>query len=144
MKAETDPVTDEEFVFRFIWGDFYKPALACPVRPRAFEPKQRETTGISVFRTTFVTSPADTLAVIAEDKRDRYSIARWAVRDLTALGLTVLPDPRTDEPRVPGHAVIRELTFDAFQADKARWQPVIDQLAALAAADIVHRPSPTG
>lgn len=138
MKAESDPVTDDEFVLRLIWGDYFKPDLPLPIQPRAFEPKPREADGISVFRATFLKSPSDALTVIDEEKRGRYSIARLTVHDLLALGLTVRPDPIGT---VPGHAVIPELNIAAYLSNKSAWKVVFKQLAERASRDIVHRPS---
>ena len=45
-----------------------------------------------------------------------YAVARLAVRDVGRLGLTVQPDPIAGGP--PGHALIPELSWDAYQSDK--------------------------
>jgi hypothetical protein len=138
MKPENDPVTDDEFVLRLIWEDYFKPDLDLPIQARAFEPKKNEIDGISVFRQDCLHSPSDTLAVIAEDKRNRYYIARVAVRELLVMGLTVRPDPIST---APGHAVLPELNINAFNSDRLRWKEVLKQLAELASRNIVHRPA---
>jgi hypothetical protein len=117
---------------------YYQADLPMPVQPVAFRPTQNDTTGISVFRASLV-QPADTLANLEAGKRNEYYVARLAVRDLRALGLTVVPDPQPDGPA--GHAIIPELSCQAYQTDKRRLKQVQLELARLASAEIVHRPS---
>jgi hypothetical protein len=67
-----------------------------------------------------------------------YCVARLAVADLRKVGLTVIPDPIPGGPT--GHALIPELSWQDYQADKNRWRPVLVQLAAYASAAIVYGP----
>jgi hypothetical protein len=112
--------------------------LPIPIQAVAFRPNQNDITGLSVFRAAFVQA-ADTLANIEADKRDNYYVARIAVQDLQRLGLTVVPELDPDGPS--GHAIIPELSWQAYQADKQRLKQVQVELAKLASADIVHQPS---
>ncbi len=80
--------------------------------------------------------PADPLTNIDAGKRDNYYIARIAVQDLQRLGLTVVPEPEPNGP--PGHTIIPELNWQAYQADKQRLKQVQVELAKLAGASIVH------
>lgn len=137
MKAENESVSDDEFVLRLVWGDYFKESLPLPIQPAAFEPKDSEPEGISVFRDSCLPSPADTLVVISPNKRNRYFLARLSVLDLRALGLTVRPDPIQ---AVPGHAVIPELNAVDCRTKKAFWRVVQKQLAELASRNIVYRP----
>ncbi len=76
---------------------------------------------------------------MAPDKVGDYCIARLSVRDLRNLGLTVMPEPDSNGP--PGHAVIPELSWPAYLADKQqRCKLILVELARLASADIVHQP----
>lgn len=97
-----------------------------------------DTTGLSVFRAAFV-QPADILANIEAAKRNNYYVARIAVQDLHRLGLTVVPEPVPNGPL--GHAIIPELTWQAYRADKQRLKQIQVELAKLASAAIVHQPS---
>jgi hypothetical protein len=135
---ERDPVDDSEFVYRRIHVSFVNPAVPIPVQLPAFRPNANDVTGLSVFREAFV-SPADTLAAVDVAKVKEYYVARLAVASLRNLGLSVRPEPVPGGPL--GHAVIPELSWQAYQADKRRWKPIIAELAKLASADIVHRPS---
>ncbi|HTU89621.1 MAG TPA: hypothetical protein VMF69_05950 [Gemmataceae bacterium] len=135
---EQEPVQDDEFVYRRIPRIFFDSAIAPPIRREAFRPTHNDTTGLSVFRAAFL-RPEDALAHVDPAKRSDYYVVRLAVADLRALGLTLVANPDPNGP--PGHALIPELSWPAYQADKARWKPILFELAKLASAAIVHQPS---
>jgi hypothetical protein len=135
---EHQPVDASEFVYRRIPRNHYQAGLPIPIQRAAFCPNPHDTTGLSVFRAAFV-QPADILTNIDASKRNNYYVARIAVQDLHRLALTVEPDPDPDGP--PGHAIIPELSYRAYQADKQRLKQVQLELAKLASAAIVHQPS---
>jgi hypothetical protein len=135
---EQQPVDESEFIYRRIHRTYYQAGLPIPIQPAAFRPSPNDTTGLSVFRAAFV-QPADTLTNIEVGKRDNYYVARIAVRDLRPLGLTVVPEP--DPAGSLGHAIIPELGWQAYQADKQRLKQVQVELAKLASAAIVHEAS---
>jgi hypothetical protein len=135
---ENDPVDESEFVLRRIHLSFFDPALSTPIRAEAFRPLQNDESGLSVFRALFV-QPAGTLAGIDASKAKNYYVARLEVRRLRGLGLTVEPDPIAVGP--PGHAVIPELIWSAYIAQKRQWKAILVELAKLASPEIVHRPS---
>lgn len=132
---EQQPVDASEFVYRRIPRTYYQAGLPIPIHPAAFRPNSNDITGLSVFRATFV-QPADT---IEAGKRNNYYVAQIAVQDLHRLGLTVVPEPDPNGPL--GHAVIPELSWQAYQADKQRMKQIQLELAKLASAAIVHQPS---
>jgi hypothetical protein len=135
---ELQPVDDSEFVYRRILQRFYDPELPVPIPPLAFRPNQNDTTGISVFRARFV-EPADTLVGVDADKRTTYYVAQLLIRDLRKLGLTVIPEPDPEGPA--GHAVIPELSWKAYQANKRDLREIQLELGKLASEGIVLRPS---
>lgn len=135
---EHQPVDASEFVYRRIPRNYYQAGLPIPIHPAAFRPNQNDTTGLSVFRAAFV-QPVDTLRNIDASKRNNYYVTRLAVQELHRLGLTVAPEP--DPDGLPGHAIIPELSWPAYQADKQRLKQVQVELAKLASAAIVHQPS---
>jgi hypothetical protein len=137
MKNEDEPVSPEEWLIRLIWTDYYDISLPIPIQASAFTPRKNETDGISVFRSACVGNPKDALAVIAEDKRDKYAIALLLVADVMALGLSVAP-AKIDA--VPGHAVLPELNIVNCKTDKTRWRGVQKQLANLASKSVVQKP----
>jgi hypothetical protein len=92
MKAETDPITTDEWLIRLVWETKVKkqePLIAAA----AFEPLSHDVDGLSLFRRACLTDPADALLVIAEEKRPRYAIVQVPMSELTALGLSVRPAP---------------------------------------------------
>jgi hypothetical protein len=135
MKTEHVPLSDDEFVLRLVWGDYYKLGLPLPVQPAAFQPRDSEVEGISVFREACLQSPEDALRVIATEKRDRYRLARLRVADLTKLGLSVQPDPIET---VPGHAVIPELNAVAYRSDRLASKLLQTSLAELASRGVIE------
>ena len=135
---ENDPVDDGEFVYRRIHPTFYDPSQPIPVRLLAFRPSEQDAAGLSVLRAQFA-RPQDVLANRDPAKMAGYYVARLAVRQLRALGLSVIPDPIPGGPA--GHAVIPELACDSYQNNKKQWKPVLTELAKLASADIVLGPT---
>jgi hypothetical protein len=138
---EKEPVDDSEFVYRRIHPSFCNPNLALAIQRDAFRPTEDDTTGLSVLRALFA-RPVDTLTNLDHARAKVYYVVRLAVRDLRNRGLTVVPEPDPSGP--PGHAVIPELSWPAYQARKQHWKPILVELAKLASAAIVHRPDVSG
>ena len=132
---QQEPVDDIEFVYRRIHPSYYNPALPVAVLLEAFRPSKSDTTGLSVLRARFA-QPQDTLANRDPAKVRGYRVAQLAVARLRLLGLSVRPEPVPGGP--PGHAVIPELAWDAYEASKAQWKPVLLELAKLASGVIVY------
>jgi hypothetical protein len=133
-----EPVKDDEVVYRRIHASFFDPSIPTRIRREVFRPSHNDDTGLSVFRAAFV-QPAGPLVDIDASKQNDYYVVRLAVVDLHRLGLTVVPDP---DPAGPlGHAIIPELSWPAYQADKQRLKQVQLELAKLASTAIVHQPS---
>jgi len=138
MADQTAPVTDDESVYRRVHRSFFRGDLQPCLQPFAFRPNQNDTTGLSVFRASFL-RPEDTLANVDPARRNEYYVACLNVADLRALALTVVAEPDPQGP--PGHAIIPELNWPDYQADKARCKAILFNLARLASAGIVHQPS---
>jgi hypothetical protein len=137
MNDQFEPVAAEEYVYRRVHSAFHASHLSVSIQFPAFRPNQEDTTGISLFRAKFL-YPAETLTSVSPNKQADYYVARLAVRDLLALGLSVSPEP---EPAGPaGHCVIPELCWSTYEADKKRLKPILLALAALASNDLVLRP----
>jgi hypothetical protein len=71
-------------------------------------------------------------------KPGEYYVVRLPVAALHGLGLSVVADEQAGGPA--GHALIPELSLDAYQRDKARLREIQVRLAELAGQDIVHYP----
>jgi hypothetical protein len=134
---ERDPVEDGEFVYRRIHQNAVDLQAQTAIQIPSFRPNQNDVSGLSVFRAAFV-QPAETLSRIDPNRAKEYYVVRLSVRDLRNLGLTVIPDPDSAGPL--GHALIPELSWKTYIADKLRWKPILVQLAKLASAAIVHCP----
>jgi hypothetical protein len=138
MDPQRQPVDASESVYRRVHRSFFQANLLIPIQAAAFRPNPHDTTGLSVFRARFV-QPEDTLVGVGPGKRNDYFVVRFLAQDLDRLGLTLNPEPDPDGP--PGHAVIPELSWQAYQANKQRLKQVQVELAKLASAAIVHSPS---
>jgi hypothetical protein len=134
---ESEPVHESEFVYRRVHDSFFDAALPVPIRSEAFRPSEQDSSGLSVFRQRFI-DPKGTLTNIDPAKASRYYVVRLAVRDLLGLGMTVVPEPTSTG--APGHAVIPELSWPAYSADKPRAKVLLRELAKLASVAIVYRP----
>jgi hypothetical protein len=100
-----------------------------------FRPSEFDSAGLSVFRRRFI-SPAEVDA--AGRKPGEYYIVSLSVKALFSLKLTVVPDEQEGSP--PGHALIPELCFSAYQENKERLKDVQIELARLASQGIVLLP----
>jgi hypothetical protein len=80
MKPESEPVADDEFVLRLVWHAFFRPGADLCVLPRAFHPRDDETTGISVYRVACLDRPADVLSVIPRRSETPITSRPWPSR----------------------------------------------------------------
>lgn len=135
---EHDPVDEGEYVYRRIPRVYCDLGLPIPIQREAFRPSAKDDIGLSVFRANFA-QPLDTLVNVDPAKAKDYFVAQLLVSDIVKLGLTVKPDPLPGGP--PGHAVIPELSWPAYQADKQNLKAILVELAKLASAAIVHLPT---
>jgi len=131
---QQDSVSPDEYVLRRIPKDKsrYDPSLNEPVQRIAFEPSKWDVDGISVFREFFVSAAA---LAEAGTNNNGYCVARLSVSTLIALGLTIVPDPRNDQP--PGHAVIPELSISKMKQNKTKCKEIQRELAKLASRNII-------
>lgn len=141
MKAETDPITDDEWLIRIVHFDKFTGRVP-PVSPNAFEPRVKgehaDTTGLSLFREACLGNPERVLEVVAIEKRALKGLVHIPVYILKTIGLTVQSEPR--DP-IPGHVTIPELNSTDYAANKAKFTPAKLRLAEAASENIVLRPS---
>jgi hypothetical protein len=139
MKAEDDPITDDEYLLRRVHKSRFNPVLSA----NAFEPRIKgrdlDSDGISLYREACLAHPDEIIALVAPEKRNEQGIVRVPVWLVKSLGLTIKSDV---DPSIKGHVVIPELNADAYKADQARFTPVKEKLLAEARKDenIVRRP----
>jgi hypothetical protein len=125
----------EEFILRRIHKTHADPKQALPILPVGFRPTQEDVVGLSVYRQALI-SPAEVDR--AGRKPGEYYVAALSVKTLSTLNLTVIPDEQEGSP--PGHALIPELCFSAYQENKDRLKDVQIELARLASQAIVLLP----
>jgi hypothetical protein len=109
-----DPISDAELLYRRV-PESTKWYLNGRLDRRAFNPREDDTTGISVSRAGYKT--------IEEAARGqagrRYFVAVLCAGDLRRSGLELRPDPLPDDP---GHAEITSLTYANRKSTLARQQ----------------------
>ncbi len=143
MKAETDPITDDEWLLRRVRVEQFRTDKLPIISPNAFEPRIKgrdlDTDGISLYRAACLADPSEALATVAADHRHENGIVRIPVSWLRSLGLTV---KSKSDSRIKGHVVIPELNAADYKSDKARFTFIKEQLAIAAsqAENIVRQP----
>jgi hypothetical protein len=138
MVTEADPVSDDEYVYRRVLKKYYNEIPSWPgdrVDRLAFWPTDKDTEGLSVYRTLFV-QPAE-LDIDREGRPGRYYVARLAVRALRKMGLSVVPNPARGPQ---GHSLIPEIRTGLRGQAKSLSKEKQVALARLAGEDIVYTP----
>ncbi|MFO0810091.1 MAG: hypothetical protein U0746_15835 [Gemmataceae bacterium] len=143
MKAETDPITEDEWLLRRVHKDRFPNDKIPPVSPSAFEPRVKgrdlDVDGISLYREACLADATDILATVDQAKRHEQGIVRLPVRALLPLGLSVEIKP---DARIKGHVVIPQLNAADYAANKAAFTPTKLALAEIAGENIVLKPRP--
>lgn len=134
----TEIIDDDENVLRRIHQTFYRRDLPIPVSRAAFEPNKNDIDGLSVFRAEFITPER---LVLDRKEPTLYCVAALPVLNLRRLSLTVLS---AEIDNLPGHAIIPELAYSAYQANKHRLKEILVELARLVSTRIVFGPSVVG
>lgn len=115
MSDGTEPIADDEILFRRIPQVWYDPAVdSCPT-PQAFKPLKQDTTGLSVYRAKY----ADPARVV-NPRNKPFFIASIRASDLRENGMEVVQRPIP--PDGIGHAEIVTLTYDNRRSKEAREQ----------------------
>jgi hypothetical protein len=138
MPSETDPVSDDEFVYRRVlknWYDEYAPNPEDRVNRLAFRPTPEDVDGLSIYRAQFL--DPEQLDRDGSGMHGRYYVACIPVRSLRALGLSVHPSP--NKP-LPGHCLVPEVNAGLRGEAKRRSKEVQLELARLAGKNIVYEP----
>ena len=144
MKAETDPITDDEWLLRRVRNEKFRTDKLPVISPNAFEPRIKgrdpDTDGINFYRASCLSDPCEVLATIHLERRDEYGIVRISVALLKSLQLSVTS--KSDD-RIRGHVVVPELNSVDYESEKSRFTPIKERLAAMAREDenIVRRPT---
>jgi hypothetical protein len=142
MKPESDPIDDNEWLLRRVRSERFRTDEVPIISPNAFEPRTKgrdvDLDGISFYRESCISSPADVLAGIDPDKRTQIGIVRIQVRSLVAIGLTVRV---VRDSRIAGHVVVPELNSEDYSRDKAKFTHIKLRLAEMASDNVVVWPT---
>ena len=96
----------------------------------AYTPNREDTDGLSLYREKSCggATPRE-LAASGRRPASCYVIYRIRLADIQSLGLSVVPVPSG----LPGHCVIQEFTFSAYndKTQKQRWVRIQESLCAL-------------
>ena len=112
MSDASDPLGEDEILYRRILSDHYDPSIDDRPSPAAFRPGRHDTTGISFFREKYKT--AEELARMA-GRRPSYFVASFRCGDLQGAGIEVLPAPlpgQANQVAEPGHVELPELRYE--------------------------------
>ncbi|MCX7421623.1 MAG: hypothetical protein NT013_19040 [Planctomycetia bacterium] len=111
----TEPIDDHELLYRRIpvsMGWYSGGTLS----PEAFNPRQDELTGVSIYRDKY-----KTLEEVAKGKGKKgYFVAVFRAGDLRQHGIDVVPRPNTTDGYDPGHAELPGLTAENCETASAR------------------------
>jgi hypothetical protein len=136
-KVETEPITDDEWLYRRIHKDRFRNNRTPFVSPSAFEPRTKgnamDHDGISFYRADCLNHPADILAMITDpEKRPANGIVKVSVAEVKEMGLTVTSTPQAD---IRGHVSILELSAanyldECFRAKCKIWMHKLAELTS--------------
>ncbi|HZZ41782.1 MAG TPA: hypothetical protein VFE58_02495 [Tepidisphaeraceae bacterium] len=122
----TDPLSDDELIYRRIpvSQNWYNPNLSPPLSPKAFNPTERDVTGLSISRASL-----KTIEEAAKGQPGKsYYVAILRVADLRSAGIRVEPKPLDrgvlgpDHPGDESHAELPDLTY------QNRKEPRVEEL----------------
>ena len=132
MKAESEPITDDEWLLRRVHRLRFTPGKPIPIGRSAFEPRTTgrdvDVDGISLFRAACHADPVDILASLEPVRRKDQGVVRLLASEVRSIGLDVEPLPTT----IPGHVVLPQLSAAEAHADPLRVAMLAHQLLKFA------------
>lgn len=111
-QSGNEPIDDEEILYRRIPVSMGWYSEDTGLSPEAFEPRNDETTGISVYRAKYKTLEAAAKGL----SKKGYFVAEFRVGDLRAAGMDIVSRPL---PNDPGHAELPSLRCDNRESIEA-------------------------
>jgi len=121
-----DAIADHEIVLRRLPGNanYYDPTSEPPVKWVAFKPNKLDSSGISVWRSKYIT-PDEILRSHCWPGRTYYFV-ELRVADLRALGLDVIPTP---EEGGPAHGSIPQLSAVRYKESRMEVMELASRVA---------------
>ena len=140
MKSENEPITDDEWLIRRVPITYWRAESFPFILPAAFRPRDKgdapDLTGISVHRFSCLKCLEEALAKVSADKLGAAGLVRFSVADLKAIGWSVVPEADNDDPIIPGHCVIPELSVQSYESNKQ-----LGKLGMATLAELASRPN---
>ena len=140
MKSESEPITDDDWLIRRVHKMYWLAESFPFIIPEAFRPREKgdapDLTGISVHRLSCLQCLEESLAKVPADKLGAAGLVRFQVSELTALGWSVVTEADNDDPIIPGHCVIPELSVQSYEANKQ-----LRKLGMATLAELASRPN---
>ncbi len=110
MGDGSEPIENDEYLYRRILLQYYDPSQGSEPSPNAFHPRDYDKTEISVFRAKYVTPEQ----VAQNDRGKRYYVAVLRAGDLRDNGIEVVPRIEGHEQ---GHAELLDLKSENRRTD---------------------------
>ncbi len=111
MVDGTEPIDDDELLYRRIPLPHFDESNDPKPTPQAFKPRRDDTTGLSVSRAKY-----KNIEQVAQNSRGKqYYVAVLRAGDLRAHG--ILAEPKPKPPDDLGHAELPGLTYDHRKDD---------------------------
>ena len=106
MGDGTEPIDDDELLYRRVPLPYFDASSDPKPTPQAFSPREDDTTGLSVSRARY-----KSIEQVAQNPRGKhYHVAVLRAGDLRNHDISVVPSPKP--PDDPGHAELPGLTYD--------------------------------
>ena len=125
MADGTEPIDDDELLYRRVPIVHFNQSNDPKPTPEAFRPHANDTTGLSIYRAKY-----KGVEQVAQSPREqRYYVAVFRAGDLRACGIAVEPRPKPDDP---GHAELPGLTYEHRKDDSVlEWKVFLAQKLCL-------------
>ncbi len=124
----TDPIEDDEILFRRVPVSKQWFSQADGLSPAAFEPLKTDDTGLSIVREKYCTIEE----AAKGPSKQGYFVAKFRAVDLRRARNRI--GTARPLPGIPGHAEITSLTYQDYQSDRS--QEIMVQLATELCIDV--------
>jgi hypothetical protein len=128
-----DPIDREEQLLRLIPKDWHRPKNPIPFGKIAFQPRDNDEDGLSLYREKWVTAHR---LVSTRRSPEKWFVVRLKVKDILAIKVTV----KVTVGDLPGHVVIPEMNTGDYKKSPNQINEWALSLTKIASQDIVLRP----
>lgn len=136
MKAESEPITNDEWLLRRVHKDRFKTDKIPLISANSFEPRMTgndiDYDGISLYRLACQDHWSAVLATIPKEKQQDSGIVKVPVAIIQELGFTIQIKP---DSCIKGHVVIPELNANDYAENKVKFVTAKLKLATEASRD---------